>query len=824
MGGTGSERLVMMGKINLLVFPASALLNSFSMTALLLLFGLAGRAETAADIALVQGASLALFYAFSANARNLVLAGLGDFGLAAATSLLQVRLLLLAPLACATYVLAVGVGGATPSLALVLIMRRIAEWFGEIAIARHEMLGQPKRVISSVVAECTSLLLCLILSIGFAVDLSASATLWVLAPLMAVRGAGLSFGGGKIEIRTLWPHFGSTAIIGAGVYIFRISVTLLAGKAFAGMLFTAYAIGGLVPTIFSQALAPTLLRKYGSGRLPTIVKAVSAVIMCVGGVLAAVSIVSPEAFSATRLPAIFWLTTGISIAGGAIMMIAASLRASLIHSDNGREVFGPDLLANLLISTSVPFAFYAFGANSLAGLYLLSACLSLGFLWGAGENSRLEVRYRRPATFVLAGLLVFPVFFQIDGGLFRDPAFVFDAQGSILRLPLPISVMAVFLGIGILGNYAMASRTLTTLFFSALLLVMTSLVAAQGNAEQEGAKLILLAQYLLPMFGLVLGEMYGATTREPIFECTVLWVLLLVLPAQLLATWMQGYALLSPKVFFFSIYQHLQYFPMIVAALFTLVLVSLWDRPGEKRLHVGLLASIAAIYLIAAISVGAIAGLAIGLGTFAFFHLREPASRQSSVPTLCAVICSALLFGAFSVSGGLAKFVAPDGPQREQMSWTSKLPEMALSNTSSAPTGVQGHLAYWRFYAERIVESPRAFLVGHPMPRDRTKDPSGHNYWLDVAYNFGVTAMLPVLTMLLWTLRVLWKKRAAVAKDPLLLGVAMASGYLVLVESMIKVGMRQPYSGIITFFLWGLLIARLRIHPVATVRGEGVTA
>ena len=29
---------------------------------------------------------------------------------------------------------------------------------------------------------------------------------------------------------------------------------------------------------------------------------------------------------------------------------------------------------------------------------------------------------------------------------------------------------------------------------------------------------------------------------------------------------------------------------------------------------------------------------------------------------------------------------------------------------------------------------------------------------------------------------------------------------------MLKVGMRQPYPGIITFFIWGLLIARLSTH------------
>ena len=48
----------------LIVFPLATLFNSFSMTALMIVFGIAGRHEVAADIALVQGATLALFYAF----------------------------------------------------------------------------------------------------------------------------------------------------------------------------------------------------------------------------------------------------------------------------------------------------------------------------------------------------------------------------------------------------------------------------------------------------------------------------------------------------------------------------------------------------------------------------------------------------------------------------------------------------------------------------------------------------------------------------------------------------------------------------------------
>ncbi len=55
------------------------------------------------------------------------------------------------------------------------------------------------------------------------------------------------------------PHFGSTAITGITVFVFRMVILLLVGKAYAGNLFTAFAIGGILGSVFAQALGPTLV-------------------------------------------------------------------------------------------------------------------------------------------------------------------------------------------------------------------------------------------------------------------------------------------------------------------------------------------------------------------------------------------------------------------------------------------------------------------------------------------------------------------------------------------------------------------------------------
>lgn len=800
-----------MKKFSYLLFPFAALLNSFSMTALLLVIGLSGRGEIVADIAIVQGASLALFFAFSANARNIVLATSQRRGDEAASGLMFARLLLLVPLGVATYFLSVYVGGAVAALTITLTVRRACEWVGEIALARQEVSGNVGVAMRVVVAEVVSLAICVAGTLLSGIDLSMSAIPWALVPLLPIFGQKFSRRTKNFNFHELLPHFGSTTIIGASVFVFRLSVTLLTGKAFAGVLFTAFAIGGLIPTIIGQVLAPTLMRRYEKYRLPWQLAAVPAGMLIIGSLIVLAALRYPQEITNATFTPIFWITLGFSIAGGAVMTIAMVLRARLLHDQRSEGVFGPDFMANVLIAIGVPFIFYVFGPKSLAMLYFASAVLNLLFLVGTRGRLQLDGKSQSAFLLVMVVLLIFPVFFQMRGGLFSDLAFVFDAQGDITRLPLPVSLVAMFVGIAAIANYEQASRSLSTLFFSALLFVMTSLVVAKGAPQQEGAKLILLAQFLLPMFGLVFGEMYGSIEGK---GRVVLWaasgVMLLVLPAQLAFSWSNGYTLLSPHVFVFSIYQHLQYFPMVVSALAIFTLISFWDASAIERRLVYFFMPVVAIYIFSTHSIAAMAGLALALGGFSLKHVLDGVAKKQALLLVLAVAVMLVAFGVARESGWLAKQLIPAGQVIDQETWQGKLSPSPQTDNSLVHRGVTERYEHWRFFSAGVTQSLESFVVGHRIPPDREKHPSAHNYWLDTAYNFGVLSLAPLLALLVWTLLALWSVRKKLAQDSALFGLALAVLYLLLFENMLKVGMRQPYSGIITFFLWGLLIARLR--------------
>lgn len=126
------------------------------------------------------------------------------------------------------------------------------------------------------------------------------------------------------------------------------------------------------------------------------------------------------------------------------------------------------------------------------------------------------------------------------------------------------------------------------------------------------------------------------------------------------------------------------------------------------------------------------------------------------------------------------------------------------------PRNLVERLHDWHLYGTRILTTWQTFLFGHPRPLDRRILTSAHNYYLDFVYNFGVIAILPMLALIGLTLRAVWRYRRAISGDHGLLGLVLVVLFVLLVDSNFKVTLRQPYPGIIGFFLWGVLLTRLR--------------
>jgi O-antigen ligase len=324
---------------------------------------------------------------------------------------------------------------------------------------------------------------------------------------------------------------------------------------------------------------------------------------------------------------------------------------------------------------------------------------------------------------------------------------------------------------------------------------------------QQLAKMILLIQFILPVFALPLGQSYVTSDTTALrIDIVLFTVAVVVMVAEVLATWVQGSLILTPYLFLFSVYQHLQYVPALMLVLFGLGLPAVL-RHDKWRPWVIASAPVCAVYATASVSMLAL-GLAVGCLSGGAWFLWVIKRRQSAV--LWVAVFAVSMFGSFQIVK-----TAPISQLKlaERAAWTDQADQSADQADQSAsgnlPLNVKERLHYWSQYWSGITQTPRTLLLGHVERPDRKTSPSAHNYYLDLVYNFGIVALLPFLFLIYRSAKLAWgaiRSRNITTELFWLLG---AVAFFALIDNSLKVGFRQPYPGIVMFFLWGVLLTRL---------------
>jgi O-antigen ligase len=940
-------------------------------TFLMIAAGLCGLSELAASIGLVHGAALATFYAFSSNARNLILTTRVRIPL---TSLLASRIALVAPLSALALLLSVAVTGVEIALAAMIVVRRAAEWIVELELSERELAGDVAVARLGIVSQAGLLVATVLVMATAPLYVFWVMLAWAISPLMLLTRGFLRLWpeGAKVLVRgggsLLLPHFGSTAVNGISIYVFRAMLVLVAGKALAGDLFTAFAIGSFAGTLFANVFGPSILlaeERAQRTRFPVVISSLLLLYVCVGIALSAATWVLPTLFGFTGKSIVFWRAAAWSLLGGAVMLLAQRVRLNLLAKGRDVEVFGSDVAMNVCLITAIPVLYAMNVHRALETLYFLNAVLLL-LLYLSAERGFAE-RLAPDSSGRLAGVLTFcvflPLFLQLSGHVYDSPQPVVDSGGVLGTVPLPVSLIACFAGVALLARFSATTPALWTILGLLATMLLSTVVLAEGPGSAERAKMILMLQVLLPAAGLLLAAM---VTFGVVLERVILATVALIVPAQLLISWSQHSLPLTHSLYLFSVYQHQQYVPVVLASAFILVLPGTWKTAGTiGRFGMAALSFLLALYVTAAYST--VAMLVTMLGVLGFGVLQLV--RRRSVGALFAAAISVaglagynyllsetvtwqLKFGAASepipapvgwylrdavrpglfdwristqggmgtelmhvnppltgsaallqvegdlIRGGLEFVVMDrrgvpvrrsrvDRPGRfgfelgvpNDVAWvvvcqglTPCIPRVDGPNgywsrpgagntafwvpsqpgsdpTVSSATEAKLHLAFrnpastarstsqpvfpapqqqsvseaqirmknmaerigdWRLFGGGAVESIRAFLFGHDKPIPREVRTSAHNFYLDLVYNFGVIALLPLLALMVYTGALLWKERAAVYEDDSLFMHAAVIAFLLAIECNLKVTLRQPYPGIAIYLLWGLLLWRLR--------------
>jgi glycosyltransferase involved in cell wall biosynthesis len=752
---------------------ASYMSLTYSLTGMLIVLGLLGELTIASDVAVVQGAALATFYVLSGDARHLILNGKVQ-----ARNIAFFRLMATIPLAMLAYMMSAYLGGVHSLLAGMLIIRRSTEWLAEPHVTEIEKLdGRWKGLVWQVFF--------FFFAVGDLVYLHQywPVLLWAVSPitysLKFLRHA--KFDDFYVPAKS---NLVGTAIMGISNYALRVLIVQLVGKISAGMLFPAIAIGSFAGTMFANVAGSTIIRK---GLLDAYSFKFGLWIWSLCGVT--IFLISQETFGKTL---------GLSMVGSTLMVYAQ--RERLINLKDGFTL-NSDLLVHLILLCIIPLIYYTGGLDFLSAIYLFNALLAWVFYKKDITKNMTESRNIRIFIgFVILSLVV-PLFFQIQGQIYNDsgPLGMVDSGGKLSLVPLPISLITSFIGIAFLHsqlkNSMPAILTIAGMFF---LLIFSSLAVGHNSS-----KLILMIQFILPTIGLLLGNVLGLTSRKLVAN-VFLYFLLAFIPYQLVCSWIQGSLALTHYLYFFSVYQHYQYVPLIISVLFCWSFVEL-ENTKKNLLYI--LTPLVGMYVAGANSLLALLGVVI----FFAAYVIKSVSKQNLIvfsTLLISILCyfslnsiiatklpHELVHGVF-----VGKLFDKDGSEL----YTNQ-------ENSHVPANVTGRVAIASKYIDGILESAQTILVGHASPPPRSEITSGHNYYLDITYNFGIFSILPILLLLVYTTYCYLKQSN---KDPSAIWMLSIIIFLILIDNNLKVSLRQPYPGIITFFLWGILISNVTHNKV----------
>ena len=98
--------------------------------------------------------------------------------------------------------------------------------------------------------------------------------------------------------------------------------------------------------------------------------------------------------------------------------------------------------------------------------------------------------------------------------------------------------------------------------------------------------------------------------------------------------------------------------------------------------------------------------------------------------------------------------------------------------------------------------------------RDRKINFEPHNYYIDMVYNFGILSLIPIIILSAYTFSQMlnfYKIRRRVNSRDLatVFTLFFIVCFFIFVDNNLKVSLKQPYSGIFIFFIWGKLLSNL---------------
>lgn len=865
--------------LNAVLFPLSFFLNFSSLTFLIISLNIFDKPLLTTKIAIIHAITILTLRSLSGEARTIINKKKSTL---LVNKILTIRTYLIFPISVLFYLLAFKISQLNFEIVIPFFLKSVLDWIEEIYICKLEIKKNILEIKYYIIFQVCSFLTCLLILL-YSQNYFIPLLIWSLSSMLIFNKfyinllINLSKNIDFNDLKLITPHVLSTIIIGISLYIFRQVFIHLAGEEISGSFFSAFAIGGILSSFFANSLGHlskgSFVNRYFSGfNLLLILVLLTKFLL--GLLIFALAYFEWETLKIINNEFLFFRTLGLSMIAGCIMVLAQVKRFKILDENNKNNLLGPNLIANIITIMSVPLLFKLFGISSLSVSFLISAIVTFLLYYSYERKFIFNIKNK---SIVLLGLLMIicPIFFQLSGNIFveewgKDPStwlnlanfntglkpFIYDHNDDLTKIPLPISILFCSFLIFLIGKYNDSEISLYFLYVSFILISFIILVNHNQDYKFLVQKFIDLSQFIIPYLGLIVGQMiYKQISKDQIIEKIIFLFLIFFIPFQMLSSSIQEVITLTPYVYFFSIYQHLQYVTTVFMMSFIICFIMLWDIKYFKLFLIPL-AYIMLQYSILANSLTVSILLKLGLSCFLIFKLIFYFKDKFN---LLLLLTTFIVFNPEMLSfydkdkiknfiGDTTNYVVSEYKQKNIKSIENldskinKSTENTINNvipkykerdkkpieildskiikstentiTSFVPVNLKIRMMYWEYYLKEILNDKRILFLGYYEDNDPQYGP--HNYYLDLIYSYGIFSLLPILLLIFYSINLfrllLCNFKKINSRDRLFcLTLFFCVFFYLFIDNNFKVSLKQPYSGIFIFFLWGLLISKINI-------------
>lgn len=735
------------------------------------------------ETALLASFLILLCQIFSGNSRTLVLSNKASLD---ADKVITLRLLFLFPITIFSFIFVYLYNFSDISFACSIICLVLSNWVFEIYLSKQEL--KSKKIITH------HFILSFFIFFSVLISLSLKSILFLKISIFIYSLSVLFFSISyllrsktsipkvlidykKVFNIVIFSSYGSSLSVAVSNFFFRYFLIKLFSEGISSTVIICFMVGSFPVSLFTQIIGASLFRfkinfrKIFKYFLIIFIGITSISLITVNDLIININ------SRALELNEIIKLTICMSLIGIYPMMLGMFRRQFYLNNSSRREnFFYLDMIYSFSVILVVPFLYILSNPNYLSFSFLITGFLSY-FIF----NFSKILNHKKIISFFLL-LIPLPVFISIFDGLKKFELSLVDGTKfseevlSLSTLPLPISCLIIpLLLISLLSNTK--NRT-NTIYFVALSFFL-ALFSLSFSNRLNFSNFLNLTQFFLPLIAIICGEIIGSNNKFDLkFLRYFAFVASFIMIFQIIFTIIGRTNTLNPDISFLYIYQTEQYSSLaLILIFFIFIYKQILDRQKiffNYKIYLSF--TILVLYIFYSQNLLFYLYFCSFVIFLTFFSKRY----------IFWYLFSVLTIGLYIYFGDHNLFFDKD-------------------------IFLHYRTVVYHTYLTEIFNTSENFLLGSNLNNELYKDlPGVFNYYLDFIYNFGFISFLPILFLIILTLKKTFKLKNFIFNNKINLALFFVIILILFVDSFLKVSLKQPYIGIIIFFIWGIYFSRLK--------------